>query len=60
MTSVIEWPDGEEGFSELSVEELLASLKEVLKEIGNAKAEADAIVAELDRRGAEVRKTRGL
>jgi hypothetical protein len=60
MTNVIELPDGEEGFSAFSVEELLASLKEVLEEIANAKAEADAIIAELDRRGAEVRKARGL
>jgi hypothetical protein len=60
MTNVIELPDGEEGFSAFSVEELLASLKEILEEIANAKAEADAIIAELDRRGAEVRKARGL
>jgi hypothetical protein len=60
MTNLIELPDDEEGLSALSIEELFASLKEVLEEIANAKAEADAIIAELDRRGREPRKARGL
>jgi hypothetical protein len=60
VTNLIELSDDEEGLSALSIEELLASLKEVLEEIANAKAEADAIIAELDRRGQEARKARGL
>ena len=60
MTNLIELSDDDEGLSALSIEELLASLKEVLEEIANAKAEADAIIAELDRRGQEARKARGL
>jgi hypothetical protein len=60
MTNLIELSDDEEGLSALSIEELFASLKEVLEEIANAKAEADAIIAELDRRGQEARKARGL
>jgi len=60
VTNLIELSDDDEGLSALSIEELLASLKEVLEEIANAKAEADAIIAELDRRGQEARKARGL
>jgi hypothetical protein len=56
VTNLIELSDDEEGLSALSIEELLASLKEVLEEIANATAEADAIIAELDRRGQEARK----
>jgi hypothetical protein len=56
VTNLIELSDDEVGLSALSIEELLASLKEVLEEIANAKAEADAIMAELDRRGQEARK----